>query len=524
MGITESKQVAQAIYVACTEAEKRGSNSIEPVLTDNFLGLLHGLWSKLPDTAKQKFEPRNENAQIQIAPHHENAQRQITPRQENAQIQIAPQHENTITASPSMTARRKSVDNRHEGKRLPKKQKNNDSGGGLLLYVLKNASVWKRNPLSFFNERGSKLDLESSPLDGMSDYMTTLGNRMGIDQVRQRLLKVMHFRLSKWHVWNESTQDGRKRKRGQWALEGKKFDNVCRTLGCATTSESQDRYFHLGNLFYSLLGINDTFVFRKIPIDADPESPHLKELRQCRLVTRESQKVIDELADSIFNAIWESCNRVSYALPPPISQSPRPFDQNLDDQAPSDSFPVSTTEPPLPFNPGFAQGFDQNFLDFSDQNLNIVGLNQPLAETFVPGHAQGFYWAPFPDYNTNIDDLDLLHRLFEEHHRSDPERGHQDHTQSCNQAFRLTPLEVASGSSGCESRQSNFTAESEGQAYAGPLLANDVSYSPDLEEYRIHRAAKHPQETTQGPDNLTDGQIRGISPIQVTPESGIAAC
>ena len=35
MGITESKQVAQAIYVACTEAEKRGSNSIEPVLTDN---------------------------------------------------------------------------------------------------------------------------------------------------------------------------------------------------------------------------------------------------------------------------------------------------------------------------------------------------------------------------------------------------------------------------------------------------------------------------------------------------------
>lgn len=265
-------------------------------------------------------------------------------------------------------------------------------------------------------------------------------------------------------------------------------------------------------------------VFRKIPIDADPESPHLKELRQCRLVTRESQKVIDELADSIFNAIWESCNRVSYALPPPISQSPRPFDQNLDDQAPSDSFPVSTTEPPLPFNPGFAQGFDQNFLDFSDQNLNIVGLNQPLAETFVPGHAQGFYWAPFPDYNTNIDDLDLLHRLFEEHHRSDPERGHQDHTQSCNQAFRLTPLEVASGSSGCESRQSNFTAESEGQAYAGPLLANDVSYSPDLEEYRIHRAAKHPQETTQGPDNLTDGQIRGVSPIQVTPESGIAAC
>ncbi|KAF3009134.1 hypothetical protein E8E15_001361 [Penicillium rubens] len=236
MGITESKQVAQAIYVACTEAEKRGSNSIEPVLTDNFLGLLHGLWSKFPDTAKQKFEPRHENAQRQIAPHHEN----------------------TISTSPGMTARRKSVDNRHEGKRLPKKQKNNDSEGGLLLYVLKNASAWKRNPLSFFNERGSKLDLESSPLDGMSDYMTTLGNRMGIDQVRQRLLKVMHFRLSKWHVWNESTQDGRKRKRGQWALEGKKFDNVCRTLGCATTSESQDRYFHLGNLFYSLLGINDT--------------------------------------------------------------------------------------------------------------------------------------------------------------------------------------------------------------------------------------------------------------------------
>jgi hypothetical protein len=44
----------------------------------------------------------------------------------------------------------------------------------------------------------------------------------------------------------------------------------------------------------------------------------------------------------------------------------------------------------------------------------------------------------------------------------------------------VTPLEVASGSSGCESRQSNFTAESEGQAYAGPLLKLDCRIGYDL--------------------------------------------
>jgi hypothetical protein len=86
--------------------------------------------------------------------------------------------------------------------------------------------------------------------------------------------------------------------------------------------------------------------------------------------------------------------------------------------------------------------------------------------------------------------------------------------------FRLTPLEVASGSSGCESRQSNFTAESEGQAYAGPdaLQKADEANRDHLCLY--YSPERGPNKTPErGPEQR---QAFRLTPLEVA--SGSSGC
>lgn len=124
---------------------------------------------------------------------------------------------------------------------------------------------WIGDPLSFFHEGESKLQLTKYPFDDMTMYMNQLTKRTGTDKIRLRLLKVMYYRLSGHVGWTQLHQ-----KRGErmaqttsnadllaWVNEGRRIDKLCRDIGCVEMSERSDEYFHLGNLFYSLQDVAD---------------------------------------------------------------------------------------------------------------------------------------------------------------------------------------------------------------------------------------------------------------------------
>lgn len=126
-------------------------------------------------------------------------------------------------------------------------------------------SAWTHNPLTFFHEGESQLELTDSPFDGMNAYMQKLGNRTGMDKIRLRLLKVMYYRLSGCVGWNQMCQRRTERMAQVtsnpdllgWVNEGKRIDKLCRDIGCVKNIERFDQYFHLGNLFYSLQDVAD---------------------------------------------------------------------------------------------------------------------------------------------------------------------------------------------------------------------------------------------------------------------------
>ncbi|OQD78765.1 hypothetical protein PENANT_c083G11243 [Penicillium antarcticum] len=220
---------AQAVFGACSEAEKSGKNDIKAMLTDpkcnikKILSLLHGLWSGLPDTAKEKIDPEHE-----------------TKRKNSGKLKVdRPKKIRKLT---------KSI---HTEFKLDKE-------------FMNKVLVWNNNPLSFFHEGESRLEMTESPFDGMNAYMEKLSNRTGMDKIRLRLLKVMYYRLSGCVGWTQMCQ--RRTRMAQittnpdmsgWVNDGKRIDKLCRDIGSVRQTERFDQYFHLGNLFYSLQDVAD---------------------------------------------------------------------------------------------------------------------------------------------------------------------------------------------------------------------------------------------------------------------------
>lgn len=56
-------------------------------------------------------------------------------------------------------------------------------------------TLWKEIPLSFFKENGSELVLTEKPCTEITNYMTRLTDRTGLDEVRCRLLQVIYYRF-----------------------------------------------------------------------------------------------------------------------------------------------------------------------------------------------------------------------------------------------------------------------------------------------------------------------------------------
>lgn len=207
-----------------------------------------------------------------------------------------------------------------------------------------------------------------------------------------------------------------------------------------------------------------------------------------------------------------------------LTELPIPSNQSLVEQS---SFPLSITEASLPFNPGFAQGLNQDFygLSYLGSN-NISDLDRPLTEPdlpFIQAYAEAFTWAPSAECSASLGDLNLLHQLFEEPHLPGPKQDHQNQDTSCNDDLRATSLGAAPGNTGHESHQLKFAVNFERDKYAGPPPGIDLSCSPDLEEYKRHiRATRYMQSKKS--EHLSMNQFFGDSPLQSTPRSGITAC
>ncbi|KAJ5350209.1 hypothetical protein N7541_007936 [Penicillium brevicompactum] len=520
MGLSESKMVVEVVSRACAEAEKSGNDAIKPALNDKVLDSLHSIWSNLPDTAKRKID------------------RDAT--KENA--------------NTSMATKRKKDDGRSERARAPKKTKPNnalDSEVALLPYLLKNVAAWKKDPLSFFNEGKSKLELKSFPLDEMSNYMTNLNTRTGIDQIRQRLLKTMHFRLSGWVGWTELHRKRAKRVEQtasdknvlQWVPEGNRIDKLCREIGCVTDTERSDQYFHLGNIFYSLPDIFDTFV-RKLPLTADfSQLPQIQRLKKrSRLCDTESRKLLEELAHEISKAIWEACtesnspfpytaeypefdpgiNDQTLNSPPPPATEPSQFNPSLINQ---NLFDQRFTEPPH-FNPGldgltYAQAFSQPFTELPqfDPGLDDLSYAQAFSQPF--SSATG---TPQLDYTSYAQAFSRPFTSAAEPPQFDPGPQCQNYTPAYNPSFSPTALNPAPDSSGGETSD-NFTANSLECGYSGPLGTSDVPCTTESRGYRNNVRAAEPlrHASTKRLNNENIARLWGGGPIQSTTNTVIMA-
>ncbi|KAJ6126425.1 hypothetical protein N7523_002037 [Penicillium sp. IBT 18751x] len=282
MGLTDSKMVAEFVFGVCSYAENSGKDNITAMLTPKVLNLLHNLWSNLPNATKKKIE---------------------------CGMNKRKNRDRTENDPPGKVRRLKSPP---------------DAKIALCPELMANVPAWIEAPLSFFNEGESKLELTKCPFDEMNMYMNKLTKRTGMDRIRLRLLKVMHYRLSERVGWTQLHQ-----KRGErmaqttsnadllaWVNEGKRIDKLCRDIGCVEKSERSDQYFHLGNLFYSLQDVAESYI-KELPLKDDPRPGEVARLRKrSGLAETEDRKKLDVLAHKLADTIWAVFQKAESAQEP----------------------------------------------------------------------------------------------------------------------------------------------------------------------------------------------------------------
>lgn len=124
---------------------------------------------------------------------------------------------------------------------------------------------WINAPSSFFGEDGSALDLKTSPITEIYQYLNGLNLRGTVDYIRARIIKVVFHRLkerlgrrylrsnyvdyvatiiSKSSVVDHEPNDIKAKIIG-WTDTGQRIDSLCRSIGGSAGHEN----WHLGNLF-----------------------------------------------------------------------------------------------------------------------------------------------------------------------------------------------------------------------------------------------------------------------------------
>ncbi|KAL2801717.1 hypothetical protein BJX63DRAFT_441943 [Aspergillus granulosus] len=282
MRLSESRILVNALSEACGKAERTGIIDVEALLSKEFVRCLGELWAHIPEkTRRSIYRQRKKTGNgSQRAKTHELEMRKITPPQD----------------------------------------------------LLAGVPSWMDNPSLFFQEEGSMLDLEASPIPGIYKYLDGLTLRRQVDKIRARFVKIVFHRLkerlglrymrsdcvdnmvtiiSKSGLASHDLDDI-KSKITRWTELGKKIDTLCQSIGGSASHED----WHLGNLFCLPEDCHDELLLGLTGKDRDQQIQWIKDRGILEVQDRPR---LDNLAAKVFDVLW---SKVNASINDIISESP----------------------------------------------------------------------------------------------------------------------------------------------------------------------------------------------------------
>ncbi|QKX64386.1 uncharacterized protein TRUGW13939_11560 [Talaromyces rugulosus] len=198
-----------------------------------------------------------------------------------------------------------------------------------------------QNPLSFFMESDNALDLESSPVSQVYQYLQQLDCRMIINTIRARFLKIAFHRLKERlnlrymrsnNVDNmaqiisrsgvvDCDLDSIKRKIAQWTDLGGRIEALCRSIGSCTTYEDS----HLGNLFCLPADCHDEFI-RVLKYTGTGRDQEIQRIKNRGILDVQGKAGLEKLAADVFGVLWA---KIWMSIEDFIQDSDSEFCQNI---------------------------------------------------------------------------------------------------------------------------------------------------------------------------------------------------
>ncbi|KAL4899406.1 hypothetical protein BDW74DRAFT_171569 [Aspergillus multicolor] len=290
MRISESKVIVNTLSEACGKAEQTGTIDVNDLLSKpEFVRSLRELWAHIPEKTRRSIGRSRKKVS--------HGSRRVETRQLDMP-EISPPQE-----------------------------------------LLADVPYWIDNPLSFFQEEGSVLDLKTSPIIDFYNYLGQLDLRGKVDNIRARFVKVIFHRLKERlglrymrsnsvdvmvTIISKSGMDSRdmdniKSKITRWTDTGKRIDLLCRSIGGSAGHENS----HLGNLFCLPEDCHDELLLGLKGLDRDQR---IQRIKDRGILTVQDRPRLDDLAAKVFDVLW---SKVDASINDMIIQAPHSNPTNL---------------------------------------------------------------------------------------------------------------------------------------------------------------------------------------------------
>ncbi|KAJ6047295.1 uncharacterized protein N7446_007576 [Penicillium canescens] len=267
MGVQESKVVIDTLCKAHSEAQNQGKDNIELEVKGphQFLNSLKKLWTNVPESTQRSI-------------------RGLSPQKRSRKV---PKHTS------------KAIIHHVDQEKI---------------------ALWKGSPLSFFKENQSELVLTEDPCTEITNYMTKLKDRKGLDEVRFRLLQVIYYRFKErlgvkimrrddvkcltQIFFKSGLRDSNASDRvSDWVDQGNRINSLCLEVG----STQQTGYRHLANLFF-FDDIADRTI-KRVSMEENEKNTErgelIRRIRQPRdRIGQDERQQLEELTDMLIGAIW----------------------------------------------------------------------------------------------------------------------------------------------------------------------------------------------------------------------------
>lgn len=270
MRISESRVIANTLSEACGKAEQTGIIDVNDLLSNpEFVRSLRELWAHIPEKTRRSISRQRKKTS-------HGARRLVTQQLDMPKI------------TPSQD-------------------------------LLANVPCWINNPSLFFQDEGSMLNLEASPITGIYQYLDGLDLRRKIDNIRARIVKIVFHRLkgrlgvrymrsncvddvatiiSKSSVTSLDPNDI-KTKIIRWTDTGKRIDTLCRSIGGSSGHEN----WHLGNLFCLPEDCHDEFI-RLLGLTGPDRDRKIQRIKDRGILEVQERPRLDNLAAKVFDVLW----------------------------------------------------------------------------------------------------------------------------------------------------------------------------------------------------------------------------